>query len=713
MNLQFAQPQFFWLLALLPVFAGLKVLADLRGRRMLNRAAAPRLQQKLLTSGPRWQGWTATGLELGAFFCLTATLARPQMGFVEEEVTTSGRSLLFALDTSRSMLATDLKPDRLTRTKLTITDLVRQMPGDRIGLIAFAGKAFLQAPITQDHDALLETLDQCDSEIIPRGGSNLAEAIDLAIETFTGKRLDGDEKEAKPAPATSQALLVFTDGEELEGKALEAAHRAADNNVTIISVGVGTLEGGIMPDPDRNGRDYIKDNTGKIVKTALQAEILEAVARATQGLYVPLSQVTNDQQLKLVLNKLNSSSNTSKTMKRAIERYRWPLSTGLLLLLATQAVRIARSDRFRRLSTAGSAQFLAVLAMLHVIPAFPIHAESGPAQNQPGPLEQLRRDAKSWQSRLKPDQYRAALHKFVNSGSFLTNKNAAEWAKLGEGALAYAQGDFDTAVASFGKSLLGDDPKLLEQSHFNLANTLFQRAGLAASNTKEAEDKALSVIISTLENCLEQYVETLAINGNHQEAAANKKTVEDLLKQLKQQQQQQQKQQQGKSGNKGEQKDGQSGESGEGQEGEGSEGKEGEKSGQQKDGKEGEQKEGQQGKDGKDGQNGDQPKDDKGKAGKDGEKKEDGRSEEQKAKEKAAQEASNQQQKGKVEAAGEGNKSGEPRKAQVANHADDKVNEKTGFSRTEARRNIQRFGDEVQVRPQIEKGPMDRPFKNW
>ncbi|MBP7948686.1 MAG: VWA domain-containing protein [Verrucomicrobiales bacterium] len=348
MNLTFAQPQFFWLLALLPALVVLKLHGDARGRHLLARAVSARLMPALVTRGKAWRGWTALGCELAAAALFIAALARPQLGSVEEEVTTSGRSLIFAVDTSRSMLATDMTPDRLTRTKLTIFDLIRKLQGDRIGLIAFAGRAFLQAPITQDHDALLETLDQFDSEIIPRGGSNLAEAIDLAVETFTGKRRDGSatgETVSTTASATtSQALLVFSDGEELEGEAVAAARRAAEANITIIAVGVGTTAGGIIPNPENGGKDYVRDEDNRIVKTTLQQKVLEEVAQATRGLYVPLTEVLDDQQLGLVLSKLESSANKTRTLKKAVERYQWPLLAGMLFLLCSVGVRVVRRD---------------------------------------------------------------------------------------------------------------------------------------------------------------------------------------------------------------------------------------------------------------------------------------------------------------------------------------------------------------------------------
>lgn len=366
MNLTFANPHFFWLLAILPVLVGLKLVMDARGRVLLRRAVAARLVSRLVVRSAPWRGWLILACELSAVALLITTLARPQMGHVEEEIFTSGRSILLALDTSRSMLAIDMEPNRITRTKLVMTDLIRKLKSDRIGLIAFAGKPFLQAPVTEDHDALLETLDQCDTEIIPRGGSNLAEAIDLAIDAFKGRNLpegktiDSLSVEEKSlierAQSTSQALLLFSDGEELEGEALDAAKRAAEANIAIITVGVGTAKGGIIPDPETKMNGYLKDERGVLVTSRLKEDVLQEIARVSQGLYLPLASLIQDNRLDLILSKLDSSANKNKTVKKAVERYQWPLGASMILLIASILVRTLPGHLSRSELTSNSQQ---------------------------------------------------------------------------------------------------------------------------------------------------------------------------------------------------------------------------------------------------------------------------------------------------------------------------------------------------------------------
>lgn len=698
MNLTFAQPAYFLLLLVLPVLVGLKLLADARGRALLRRAAAARLLPKLVERRTRWRDWMALALELAAIALLIAALARPQLGSVEEEILTSGRSVLLALDTSRSMLVEDLRPNRITRTKLVMSDLIAKLPTDRIGLIAFAGKPFLQAPVTQDHDALVETLDQCDTDIIPRGGSNLAEAIDLAIDAFksqhlpAGKTLANLNAEEKAllekSQATSQALIIFSDGEELEGTALAAAERARDASITIITVGVGTEKGGVIPNPDTEGRDYIRDPQGKMVISGLKKEILEQVASTTRGLYLPLDEVINDHRLDLILAKLDASTNKNKTLKKAVERYQWPLAASLLFMLAAIGVRV-----LRRLP--GATLPMPATALV----AFLLFIASSSAAVEISTPEVLESKLQGWQRRPSGEPDHLA------------------WQRLGQGAVAYAKGDFDQAVERFGKALLGDDPSLRSQAHFNLANTFFQRAKISAAAVKKPDKKALTDLIRQLQDSLANYQSTLALNSHHAEAAANEKVVEELLKKLqeeleKQDSQPSKKDQQKKEGDKGDQGqqpgDPQQGQGKQDGKSEGQDGPPGDSSTPGQDKKEGDSSK-ESGDPSKEGQNGKE-----GDPSKEGEKeKEDARSEAQKEQEKAAQDASNQQRDGQAEAMKDGEQQGKKPSEGTIQEGEAKPNSKTGFSRNEARRNLDRFSDDVQVRPQFENARPDRPFKNW
>ncbi|HEX8679343.1 MAG TPA: VWA domain-containing protein, partial [Chthoniobacterales bacterium] len=224
----FGAPEWLWGLLAVPVLLGLFITAERRTAARLGQFVSPRLLAQLGATVSRPRRNLRFGLVLLSVALALVSLAKPRWGYTYEEVKRKGLDLLIAVDTSRSMLANDVAPNRLQRVKLAAQDLMRELRGDRIGVIAFAGRAFLQAPLTIDYDAAIEALTELDTNIIPEGGTNISEAITLAVRTF-GKSAVGN-----------RALIIFTDGEELAGESARVAKAAADAGVRIFTVGVGT-----------------------------------------------------------------------------------------------------------------------------------------------------------------------------------------------------------------------------------------------------------------------------------------------------------------------------------------------------------------------------------------------------------------------------------------------------------------------------------------
>ncbi len=175
------------------------------------------------------------------------------------------------------MSTPDVKPDRLTRAKLAIDDFTRQLDGDAVGLVAFAGDAFLVCPITLDYGAFHESLNAIDTDTIPRGGTNIASAIREA------------QAALRRRPGSDKILILVTDGEDLEGDALIAARAAArEDSLKIYTIGVGTAQGDLIPVSADRGGGFVKDDSGAFVKSRLDEDALKAIAAATGGLYAPL-----------------------------------------------------------------------------------------------------------------------------------------------------------------------------------------------------------------------------------------------------------------------------------------------------------------------------------------------------------------------------------------------------------------------------------------
>src|SRR6202049_1693999 len=270
-------PHWVWGLLAIPFVVALFLTAEKRGEKRLREFVSARLLPQLAGTVNRFRRALRFALQLlGLAFALIA-LAQPRWGYTFQDVQRKGLDLLVAVDTSRSMLSNDVQPNRLERVKLAAQDLIDQSQGDRIGLIAFAGRAFLQAPLTVDYDAAVESINDLDTKTIPEGGTNISEAINLAINTF-GKSATGN-----------RALIIFTDGEELSGDAVKVAKEAAEAGVRIFTVGVGTLEGSLIPvTADDGGTAFVKDSSGQVVKSKLDEKRLREVAQATEGFFLHL-----------------------------------------------------------------------------------------------------------------------------------------------------------------------------------------------------------------------------------------------------------------------------------------------------------------------------------------------------------------------------------------------------------------------------------------
>ena len=261
--------------------------------------------------------WTLLTVAVG---CLGLALAGPMWGFRWQEVHRQGIDLVIAIDTSRSMLATDVKPNRLARAKLAVQDLVGELHGDRVALIAFAGGAFLQCPLTLDYGAFAQSFDATEVGIIPKGGTSLTDAIDVSLQAFEGRQ------------GSHQALVLITDGEDHEGKVKDAAKRAADRGVKIYTVGIGTSEGELVPGESGG---YVKDRAGQVVKSRLDEETLKEVAVDTGGVYLHaagpslgLGELYRDYIDTMEKRELKS------TLERRFEhRYQIPLAIALVLLV--------------------------------------------------------------------------------------------------------------------------------------------------------------------------------------------------------------------------------------------------------------------------------------------------------------------------------------------------------------------------------------------
>jgi len=495
--MSFGAPIWFWALLAIPVLAVLFARAEQRGVAKLREFVSPRLLPQLAATVNRFRRVLRFALLMLGLALAIVSLARPQWGYIYEDVKRKGLDLLFAVDTSRSMLSNDVQPNRLERVKLAAQDLVNQLQGDRVGLIAFAGRAFLQAPLTIDYEAAVESINDLDTKTIPEGGTNISEAINLAVNTF-GKSAAGN-----------RALIIFTDGEELNGDAAKTAKSAADAGVRIFAVGVGTPQGSLIPiNSDDGGTAFVKDSAGQVVKSKLDEKRLHEIAQISGGFYLHLDDGprTMSQLYSEGLANMKAADIDARSGRRPIERYEWPLGAAMLALTMSILIGERKKVHVRARSPRWSKIAVPATALLFIF--------AGPVFGTATGLN-LYREGK----------YNDAYQSFQQDLNSHPDSSEKEKIEFDAGAAAFKMGDYNKALQSFSDSLLSSDKALQENSHFNLGRTLEDRADKDETNDNTLKD---------LTDAASHYESTLRLNPKNEAAKANLEEVRKKIERLKQ-----------------------------------------------------------------------------------------------------------------------------------------------------------------------------------
>ena len=274
---RFANPDFLYLLLLLPVLIALWVLNNVRRKRAFKRLGDQGLVKKLVPELSGIRPGIKFFLGLAALTSVIIIMARPQFGSRLEEVKKQGVEVIIALDVSNSMLARDIQPDRLTRAKQALTRLIDNLENDKIGLIVFAGDAYTQIPITTDYISAKMFLSAISPAMVAKQGTAIGSAIDLGMRSFS------------PGEGKSKAMIVITDGENHEDNPVSKAEEASETGIVIHTIGIGSPQGVPVPIESGGEIDYLKDRDGNSVITRLNEDILREIAIAAQGSYVRAS----------------------------------------------------------------------------------------------------------------------------------------------------------------------------------------------------------------------------------------------------------------------------------------------------------------------------------------------------------------------------------------------------------------------------------------
>jgi Ca-activated chloride channel family protein len=504
--MQFGSKYFLWLLLMIPPALALFFWWGERARRkLLTQFIEARLLSALTVGiSPARRKIRFALLMLSAALLIIA-LSRPQYGFDLQEVEQRGLDIVAAVDTSKSMLTTDIAPNRLARAKLAALELMQKAATDRMGLVAFAGDAFLECPLTIDNTAFQQSVQALDVHAISQGGTALAAAIKTALTAF---KVNGHYK----------VLVLFTDGEDNDSEtgALEAAQNAAKAGLKIFTIGIGTAAGDLIRVTEANGSsDYVHDEQGNVVKSHLNEALLQQIATATGGFYMPLRGAdVVDTLYERGLAPLPKSESQEKLIRRYHEQFQWPLAAAILFLLAEMFLPERRSPNRRGQAKTTNIQqpttnIQSSAAVLIALLLVPVAVGASPSS--------ALRD-------YHAGNFTNALTEYTKLAEVRTNDLRLVF---NAGDAAYRATNFDLAQNLFQQVTLSPDLKLQQQAFYNLGNVQFQKA-------KQAKD--LDGLEQGFDGAAKIYERAVALNTNDMDAVFNlnyAKNAAEYIRQIK------------------------------------------------------------------------------------------------------------------------------------------------------------------------------------
>jgi Ca-activated chloride channel family protein len=485
---KFAEPFWLILLALPPVLVVLSLVMQRLRRKQWAAFIAPRLRGALLKRSSPLPRWLSLVFLLAACISITLAIARPQGDAGTRTEKSLGRNVLIALDLSRSMRVNDVKPDRLGRAKMIIFELMEAMPNERFGIIGFAGSAYTYAPLTTDHVAVRETVEQINETWAPTGGSDLGAAIRLAIQTL------------KETGQKNNALVILSDGEIHDNRHADLLIEARESGVYILAVGIGTEDGDYVPNPDfPSGR--MVDRSGQPVISRLHPDVLQQLATETKGRYALAtsgSDITS--MIKSAVNDLDAFEIKGRERSYAIEFYQWFLFPGLAFLVTS----IVAATRWRGVNMLTMALSFMIL-LCPSVRADEVSAAKNALEKGNYKEAQFRYQKLATDARLKTN--RARFH-------------------LGEGLAAYGAQDFRVARKSFSQSLQAGSPEILGAVHHQLARTLFQLGWQSLSGSSYPEPPSAPPEPEVFDQLVRKKIEEMR---NSEESSSTGQPIQNLI----------------------------------------------------------------------------------------------------------------------------------------------------------------------------------------
>jgi len=436
--MKFTRLEMLFLIWTLPVFLMVFIYGMRKRRKTLNGYAQPKSLAVIVPGNLSNRRRLKAGLMLSVLFFITIALSGPQYGYKWQEIERKGIDIIIALDCSKSMLATDISPTRLARAKREVYDLLNLLKGDRIGLVAFAGTAFLQAPLTLDYNGFHIFLTALSPDYLPVGGTDISQAISSCLASFDSKN------------DSEKAIILITDGENTgEEDPMDMAKEAQKAGVKLFCVGVGNLDGVPIPGGEEG---FKKDASGKIVLTKLDEDMLKKIAALTGGTYV--RSIAGDMDLDIIYTKEIRGKMTRSTLESSRkqvweDRFQWFVALAVAACIIECLLPAMKKQ--------AASVFLLVLFLLVSAPS---HASD------------YRKNMQSGLDAYQKEDFRAAVKGFTDAQ--LENPDKSEiWYNLGNS--YYKLGDYDTAETNYRQALTTENQELKEKTYYNLGNTTFRK----------------------------------------------------------------------------------------------------------------------------------------------------------------------------------------------------------------------------------------------
>ncbi len=469
--MSFSNINMLWLIWAVPVMLLVCLWGFRKRKKILTEYASGKGISAISPNISPFRRWLKIILLMVVILLTAVSLAGPQYGFTWKKIDRRGVDLVIALDCSRSMLAEDIKPNRLKRAKREVLDLLGMLQGDRVGLVAFAGTAFLQCPLTLDYEGFNLFLGALNPDFLPVGGTDLAAAINTSVSAFNLE------------DATDKAIILITDGEATGESPLEAAKAAAKDGIKIFSIGIGAKDGAPIPSPDGG---FVKDRKGNIVLSKLDEDTLKQLATVTSGAYV--RSVAGDMGLDVIYKKyirgtMKSAELGEQKSKVFENRFQWVLALAFGLFV----LEILLPER----------KPAAIWVLVFLAAASP----------RPVSASELKDALRQGESAYASGNYDAAIQHFITSQLDAPEKAGIAY-NLGNA--RYKNKDYDGAIQAYRQVLDSKDKSLKEKALYNMGNAYYKKGDF---------DKAI-----------ENYKTALSLDAGDQQARENLDFVKKIKK---------------------------------------------------------------------------------------------------------------------------------------------------------------------------------------